>query len=472
MIRLTRDPVMKPLRFLAISALVLPLVASAQRPARYAQLDAILKELVEINTSDSAGHTDVAARAMAKRLTDAGFPAADVQVIGESPRYQCLVARYRGKNPALAPILMIAHLDVVDARREDWSTDPYTLVEKDGWFYGRGTMDDKQGDAILIATLLRMKQDGIVPDRDLIVALTADEETSSLSIQWLIEKNRPLINAAFALNLDEGAGEVKDGKNVRLTVQTAEKVYVTYELEVRNSGGHSSLPVPDNAIYRLSRGLDRLSAFTFPVTLNETTRAFFQQAAATQPPAVAADMRAVARNGDAAAAKRLSAVPFYNAVLRTTCVATRLFAGHADNALPQVARATVNCRLLPGYPPDSATAQLRRIVGDTAIHVRVTRPATPSPVSPLRPDVMGAITRTAAKYWPGAVIVPQMSTGATDGLYLRNAGIPVYGTTSIFDTVDGDRSHGRDERIPVEAFHTSGDYFYDLVKALAADVTR
>jgi len=461
---------MKPHCFVSICALVLPLVASAQRPARHTQLDAMLKELVEINTSDSAGHTDVAARAMAKRLTDAGFPAADVQVIGESPRYQCLVARYRGKDPALAPVLMIAHLDVVDARREDWSTDPYTLVEKDGWFYGRGVLDDKQGDAILIATLLRMKQDGFVPDRDLIIALTADEETTGSSIQWLIEKNRPLIDAAFALNLDEGGGEVKDGKNVRLSVQTAEKVYVTYELEVRNRGGHSSLPEPGNAIYRLSKGLDRLAAFTFPVTLNETTRAFLRQAAATQPPTVAADMRAVAKSGDRAGAERLSAVPLYNAVLRTTCVATRLFAGHADNALPQVARATVNCRLLPGYPPDSATAQLRRIVGDTAIHVRVTRPATTSPVSPLRPDVMGAITKTAAKYWPGAVIVPYMSTGATDGLYLRNAGIPVYGTTSIFDAVDGDRSHGKDERIDVEAFHRSGDYFYDLVKSLATSV--
>jgi acetylornithine deacetylase/succinyl-diaminopimelate desuccinylase-like protein len=461
---------MNPLRLFALAIFLLPFAASAQRPAPHAQLDAILKELVEINTSDSAGHTGDAARAMAKRLTDAGFPAADVQVIGESPRYQCLVARFRGKNPALEPILMLAHLDVVDARREDWSTDPYTLVEKDGWFYGRGTMDDKQGASILVATLLRMKQDGFVPDRDLIVALTADEETSSNSIKWLIEKNRPLIDAAFALNLDEGAGEVKDGKNVRLTVQTAEKVYLTYELEVRNSGGHSSLPVPDNAIYRLSKGLDRLAEFTFPVTLNETTRAFFERAAATQPPSVAADMRAVAKNGDAAAATRLSAVPFYNAVLRTTCVATRLFAGHADNALPQVARATVNCRLLPGYSPDSATATLQRIVGDTAIHVRVTRPAVASPVSPLRPDVMGAITKTAAKYWPGAVIVPQMSTGATDGLYLRNAGIPVYGTTSIFDTVDGDRSHGKDERIPVEAFHRSGDYFYDLMKTLSANV--
>jgi acetylornithine deacetylase/succinyl-diaminopimelate desuccinylase-like protein len=458
-------------RLLALATLALPLAASAQRSDPHRQLDALLKELVEINTSDSAGHTGDAARAMAKHLTDAGFPASDVQVIGETPRYQCLVARFRGKNPALKPILMIAHLDVVDARREDWSTDPYTLVEKDGWFYGRGTMDDKQGDAILVATLLRMKQDGFVPDRDLIVALTADEETSSNSIKWLIEKNRPLIDAAFALNLDEGAGEVKDGKNVRLTVQTAEKVYITYELEVRNSGGHSSLPVPDNAIYRLSRALDRLAEFTFPVTLNETTRAFFERAAATQPPSVAADMRAVAKSGDAAAATRLSEVPFYNAVLRTTCVATRLFAGHADNALPQVARATLNCRLLPGYPPDSATATLQRIVGDTAIHVRVTRPAVPSPVSPLRADVMGAITRTAAKYWPGAVIVPQMSTGATDGLYLRNAGIPVYGTTSIFDAVDGDRSHGKDERIPVEAFHTSGDYFYELLKTLSANVS-
>jgi len=453
---------------LSFSVLGVASAASAQKQTPEQLRSAILKELVEINTSDSAGHVGDAARAMAKRLTDAGFPAADVKVIGENAKLQALVARYRGKNPSMKPMLMIAHLDVVDARKEDWSTDPYKLVEKDGWYYGRGVLDDKQGDAIIVSTLIRLKQEGFVPDRDIIIALSADEETNGLSIQWLINKNRSLIDAEFALNADAGGGEVRDGKPVRLTVQTAEKVYITYEFEVRNKGGHSSLPVSDNAIYRLSRGLEKLAAYSFPVKLNETTRAFFEKAAATQSADVAADMRAVAKTGDPAAAQRLSKVPLYNSTLRTTCVATRLFAGHADNALPQVARATVNCRLLPDHPPDSATAQLKRIVGDTAMHVRVSDPPTLSPASPLRPDVMGAVTKYAAKYWPGATIVPEMSTGASDGLYLRNAGIPVYGTSAIFDRIDDDRSHGRDERINVKAFHTAGEYWYDLVKALSS----
>jgi acetylornithine deacetylase/succinyl-diaminopimelate desuccinylase-like protein len=454
-----------------IAALVTVLVTTA--PARAQSTPAsvrreILKELVEINTSDSAGHTGDAARAMAKRLMDAGFPAADVQVIGASPKYMCLVARYRGRSTSLKPILLIAHLDVVDARREDWTTDPYKLVEKDGWLYGRGVLDDKQGDAIIVSTLLRMKQEGFVPDRDVIIALSADEETTGNSIQWLIAKNRPLIDAEFALNADAGAGELQGAKPVRVTVQTAEKVYITYEFEVRNRGGHSSLPEPDNAIYRLSKALDRLAQYTFPMKLNETTRAFFDRAAATQPANIAADMRALVKSGDPAAAKRLSAVPLYNSTMRTTCVATRLTGGHADNALPQMARATVNCRLLPDYPPDSATAQLKRIVADTAVHVKVSDAPTLSPASPLRPDIMGPIEKLAAKYWPGAVIVPEMSTGATDGLYLRNAGIPVYGATAIFDTVDGDRSHGKDERISIKAFNDAGEYWFELVKALSS----
>jgi acetylornithine deacetylase/succinyl-diaminopimelate desuccinylase-like protein len=455
------------IRFVLAVALAIPATGVAQRADARPLEREILKELVEINTSDSAGRTGDAARAMQRRLVAAGFPAADVRVLGETPRYQGLVARYRGKNTGAKPILLMAHLDVVDARREDWTTDPYKLIEKDGWLYGRGTTDNKAGAAALVANFIRMKREGFVPNRDLIIALTADEETTGANIQWLVNKNRPLIDAEFALNTDGGGGELKDGKPLNFSVQTAEKVYITYELEVRNKGGHSSIPVPDNAIYRLSEGLHRLSQHTFPVRLNETTRVLFEKAAATQPPNIAADMRAVARNGNAAAARRLSAEPMFNALLRTTCIATRLFAGHADNALPQVARATVNCRLLPDYPPDSATATLNRVLADTAIHIRVVDTPTLSPASPLRPDVMNAVEQIAGKMWPGVVVVPEMSTGATDGLFVRNAGIPVYGVGAIFERIDDIRAHGRDERINAKVFHDVVEFWYQLVKQLA-----
>ena len=428
----------------------------------------LLKELVEINTSDSAGHTREAAEAMARRLVAAGFPAGDVRVMGETPKYQSLVARYRGSSASAKPILMLAHLDVVDARKEDWTTDPYVLTEKDGWLHGRGTTDNKAGAAILVANFVRLKRENFVPTRDLIIVLTADEETTSGGIKWLLEKHRDLVDADYALNTDAGGGELRDDRPVSFSVQTAEKVYITYELEVRNKGGHSSLPERDNAIYRLSAALARLSRYTFPVRLNETTRTFFERAAATQTATVARDMRALARNNDTAAARRLSAVPLFNATMRTTCIATRLTAGHADNALPQMARATVNCRLLPGYPPDSATATLRRLVADTAVVVRVSDEPTLSPASPLRADVMGPVEEIAKRMWRNVTIIPEMSTGATDGLYIRNAGIPVYGVGGIFERIDDIRAHGKDERINIKVFHEAAEFWYDLVRQLAS----
>jgi acetylornithine deacetylase/succinyl-diaminopimelate desuccinylase-like protein len=277
------------------------------------------------------------------------------------------------------------------------------------------------------------------------------------------------VDAEYALNTDAGGGELRGGKPVAFGVQTAEKVYLSFLLEVRTKGGHSSVPVADNAIYRLAAGLERVSRFTFPVRLNETTRASFMQGAATQPEAIAADMRAVAQRGDTAAARRLGAVaPFYNAQLRTTCVATRLFAGHADNALPQLARATVNCRLLPDHAPDTVEAILNTILADTAIHVTRVAAPTLSPPSPLVPAVMQPVERLAARMWPGAAVVPEMSTGATDGLYVRNAGIPVYGVSAVFEPVDDIRAHGRDERIAVKAYHDAAQFWYDLIKALAS----
>jgi len=458
-----------PALWLVLLALVTSLSAQTGKdPAAKALEREILKQLIEINTSDSAGHTPDAAKAMADRLLNAGFPAADVRVLGYNPRYQSLVARYRGRSAGKKPVLLMAHLDVVDARREDWSTDPYQFVEKDGFYYGRGTEDVKDGVAMLVANFIRYKKEGFVPDRDLIIVLTADEETTGESIRWLVADHRDLIDAEFALNTDGGGGDYRDGKPIRFNVQAAEKVYQSFMLEVRNKGGHSSRPVPDNAIYHLARGLGRLADYQFPVRLNEVTRAFFQRGAAAELPAVAADMRLVARSGDAAAARRLSAgSPYYNSVLHTTCVATRLFAGHADNALPQLARATVNCRVEPDEPVDSIEARLRRVVADTAIHFSRIAEAHPSPPSPLRPEVMGPIEAVARKYWPGVPVVPEMSTGASDGLYTRNGGIPTYGVAAVFEDMNDSRAHGRDERVGVKEYHMAAEYWYELVKRLA-----
>jgi len=461
------------MRLLSRSALclafaVLPAGLSAQTTDPRTLERDILKELVEINTSDSAGHTADAAKAVARRLTAAGIPDSDIRILGYDAKHQSLLARYRGRPGGAKPILLMAHMDVVDARKEDWSFDPYQFRELDGYYYGRGSSDNKAGVATLAAMFIRYKQDGFVPDRDLIMVLTADEETTSESIKWLVGQHRDLVDADFALNTDGGGGELRDGKPVAFAVQTAEKVYLSFNLEVRNKGGHSSRPEPDNAIYRLAEGLVRLEKFSFPVRLNQTTRAFFQRSAPTQPAKIAADMRAVAKSADPAAARRLSAVPYYNSVLRTTCVATRLFAGHADNALPQLARATVNCRMLPDDPADSVETVLKRVVADTAIHFSRVADPTPSPASPLRPDVMHPVERLVAKAWPGASVVPEMSTGATDGLHTRNVGIPTYGVGAIFERIDDIRAHGRDERVGVKAFHEASQFWYDLVKALAS----
>ena len=457
---------MRTLPLLLLSA-ALPRALPAQTTDARALEREILKQLVEINTSDSARQTRTAAEAMARRLQEAGLPAADVRVIETTPGYFNLVARYRGRAGGPRPILLMAHLDVVDARREDWSFPPYEFRELDGYYYGRGTSDNKAGAATLVAMFIRYRRERFTPSRDLIMVLTGDEETTSDGISGLLAQHRDLVAAEFALNTDAGGGELRDGRPIAFGVQTAEKVYLSFLLEVRNRGGHSSVPEADNAIYRLADGLKRLSQYTFPVRLNETTRATFLQSAPTQLPAVAADLRTVSQTGDTAAARRLAAVaPWYNAQMRTTCVATRLFGGHADNALPQLARATVNCRLLPDHPPDSAEAALREVLADTAIHVsRVSEP-TLSPPSPLRPDVMQPINRLVAKMWPGALVVPEMSTGATDGLYVRNAGIPVYGVSAVFERIDDVRAHGRDERIGVDAYHNAAKFWYELVKAL------
>ncbi len=459
-------------RSLALALTVLlaaPLGAQTGKDPEARRLEReILKQLIEINTSDSAGHTPEAARALADRLLAAGLPASDVQVLGYDPRYQSLVARYRGRASGKKPILLMAHLDVVDARKEDWSTDPYQFVEKDGWYYGRGTSDVKDGAAMLVANFIRYKKEGFVPDRDLIIVLTADEETTGESIRWLVTDHRDLVDAEFALNTDGGGGDYKDGKPIRFNVQAAEKVYQSFVLEVRNKGGHSSRPVPDNAIYHLARGIARIADFQFPVRLNAVTRAFFERGAAAESPALAADMRLVAKTGNPAAARRLSAAsPYYNSVLHTTCVATRLLAGHADNALPQLARATVNCRIEPDDPVDSVEAALRRVAADSAIHFSRAAQANPSPPSPLRKDVLEPVEAVAGRYWPRVPVVPEMSTGASDGVYTRLAGIPTYGVSAVFDDMNDSRAHGRDERVGVKEYHQAAEYWYELVKRLA-----
>jgi acetylornithine deacetylase/succinyl-diaminopimelate desuccinylase-like protein len=431
----------------------------------------IYKELVEINTVTETGDTARAAEAMAARLRTAGFSESDVQVFTPAPRKGNLVVRLRGTG-ARKPILLLAHLDVVEARREDWSVDPFKLIEKDGYFYGRGTADDKFMAAAFVANLIRYMQEGYKPDRDIIVALETDEEIldrDALGIQWLLKNHRDLIDAEFALN-EGGPVGLKNGKPIRNSVQTSEKVSLSYQLEVKNRGGHSSLPTKDNAIYRLAEGLVRLSNFSFPFKLNETTRAYFERTAELEGEQVAADIRSViSGRPDPASLSfvRLSANPVYNAQLRTTCVATMLEGGHAYNALPQIARATVNCRIMPGEPVDEVKATLVRVLADDQIGVtQIGEPVLSAP-SALHEEIMGAIAKLSAEFWPGAPIIPTMSAGATDGSYLRNAGIPTYGHSGLAGDVDDVRVHGRDERVLVKSFFDGQEYLYRLVKMLS-----
>ena len=451
-----------------LGLLLLPLVAFAQSPHQRLARD-IYKELVEINTVTATGDTAKAAEAMAARLRTAGFPADDVRVFSPAPRKGNLVARLRGSG-AKKPIMLLAHIDVVEARREDWSMDPFKLIEQDGYFYGRGTSDDKFMAVAFVANLIRYRQEGYKPSRDLLVVLSTDEEigdANKVGIRWLLSNQRALIDAEFALNEGAGVG-LKNGKPLRNGLQTAEKVPINYRLEVKNAGGHSSLPAKENAIYRLAEGLGRLSKFDFPVKLNETTRLWFERSAASEGSQRAADMKAVAAGrADAAALARLSTSTAYNAMLRTTCVATMLEGGHASNALPQSARAVVNCRVLPGEPIEEVDKALRGALADEQISVTRLGEFVASPPSPLRPDIVQPIEKLTAEFWPGISVIPSMSTGATDGRFLRNAGIPTYGHSGLANDVDDVRIHGRDERVAMKAFDDGLEYLYRLVKALS-----
>jgi acetylornithine deacetylase/succinyl-diaminopimelate desuccinylase-like protein len=476
------EPTMYSYRLPVLSLFLLALAPlGAQSGTAYQQMGRdILKELVETDTTHATGSTTIAAGRMAARLLAAGFPKADVQVVRGSQKEAetkgNLVVRYRGKG-VRKPILFIAHLDVVTAKRDDWSIDPFVLTEKDGYFYGRGTHDQKGGAATLVAAFVRLRQEQWVPDRDLILALTADEEGGSVNgVTWLLENRRDLIDAEYCINIDTGGGELRGGKVTALDVQAAEKVYSAFSLTVKNAGGHGSLPTKENAIYRLAAGLQRLAAYEFPVRLNEITRAYFERMAAVSGDD-AADMRAVARvPTDLAAAARLAAKsPFYNALVRTTCVATMLQAGHAENALPQTAQATVNCRLLPDEDVTRVQQTLAGIVADPQIIVATLVAPTRSPPSPLAPEPLSAIEAAARAVYgqtPAVPIIPYMETGATDGLLLRNAGIPVYGVTGVAHDPDDVRAHGKDERILVRSFNEGLEFAYQLARALASPAAR
>jgi acetylornithine deacetylase/succinyl-diaminopimelate desuccinylase-like protein len=439
----------------------------------------ILEELIDTNTTDSVGSTTVAADAMAKRLLDAGFPAADVKVLGPNPRKGNMVARIHGAGSSLKPILMIGHLDVVEARRADWTSDPFHLLEKDGWLYGRGTQDMKASDVALVTTFIRFHKEGFRPNRDLILALTADEEGGqSNGVSWLLSAHRDLVDAAFVLNADAGGVTTLKGKPINIDVEACEKLYADFQLTATNPGGHSSLPTADNAIYHIADALSRLEHTPFPVELNAVTRTYFERRAPLESPQVKADMNAILRNPpDTAAVARLSQDPRYNSTLRTTCVATLLNAGHAHNALPQMAQANVNCRILPGHSREEIRRRLVEIFNDPAVTVRYddngavaerAPDATGFPPVMPAPEILRPLERVAAEMWPGAPVIPDMETGASDSIYTMAAGIPSYGINGLAIDQDDVRAHGKDERIRVTAFYDGVEFYYRYLKALTS----
>ena len=462
---------------LLLSLAVAPAGAQTTLTAHQRLAREVYRELVEINTVDSVGSVTKAAEAMAARFRAAGYSASDIHVLvpAGKPTKGNLVVRLRGRGGAAAqkPILLLAHLDVVAALRSDWPRDPFTLHEENGYFLGRGTADDKAMAAMFVANLLRMKQEKVVPDRDLILALTADEEGGEDNgVDYLLANHRSLIEAAYAIN--EGGGGTLDGdRPISHSVQAAEKVYLDFILTATNTGGHSSVPRPDNAIYQLADALKRVSQFQFPVALNPVTAPFFAQTALVEPRAdMAAAMRTLGANPtDGAAAATLSRDPRYASMLRTSCVATRLAGGHANNALPQKATANVNCRIVPTSSRDEVVTALVRAIGDTGVKVTevVARGerfgAAPSPVEP---TLLTAVTSLTKKMWGDIPVIPTMSTGATDGRILRAAGIPTYGVSGIFSVPGENNAHGRDEKLRVKSFYEGLAFLDQLVRLVAA----
>lgn len=423
----------------------------------------IFREIVEIRSTEAEG-TALAARVLADRLTAAGFPKEDVHVLGADRNTQNLVVRFRGRNPQVRAVLLMAHLDVVPARREDWSVDPWMFLERDGWFYGRGTSDNKAGAAMLVANFIHLKRQAWQPERDLVALLTGDEETSQNGIKWMLSNHRRLIDAELAFNTDGGGVQTKNGVPAVFNVQSSEKIYADYQLEATDAGGHSSLIRPGNPIYDLSAALNRIGEHQFPLHVSDSVRLFLERSSRIEEGQTAIDMRAVAATRpDQPAAARLSRSPYYNAQLRTTCVATRVDAGHANNALPQLARAVVNCRILPGLPGAEVEKVLRQLAGEK-VKVTVLESPVASPPSPITPALLKTLDQLVARYWPKIPVIPTMMAGATDGMYTRSAGIPTYGVSALEEDPDDVRAHGKDERVGVEAFYKATEFWLDLMR--------
>jgi len=427
----------------------------------------IYRQMVEIKSGFTTGATTPVVDAVAARLRAAGFAESDIFVGGAIPKKMNLVLRYHGTG-AKKPILLLAHTDVVEARREDWTTDPFLFIEKDGYYYGRGTADDKAQAAVWVANLIRYKREGFRPDRDIIMALTADEEGGGPynGVDWLVKNHKDLIDAEFALN-EGGKGELLDGKRISNDIQAAEKWYVDLRLEVTNKGGHSSQPVPDNAIYHLAGALVRLGQFGFPLKINDVTKAYFSEMAKIEKGALAADLAKVAEGSQEAMQRVAAQSPQWNSMLRTTCVATELEGGHAKNALPQLAAANVNCRVMPEDSLEYLESTLKGVIADDQVKIKVDNMEANAPGSPLRADILHAMNRITDTMWPGVAVLPFMSTGATDGRSLREAGIPTYGVQGFFNDRNDNRAHGRDERMMVRSFYEGQTFLYELVKDLA-----
>ncbi len=428
----------------------------------------IYQQLIEIKSGYTTGATTPVAEAVAARLKAEGFPDSDIFLGGPVAAKGNIVVRYHGAGTR-KPLLLLAHTDVVEAKREDWTTDPFVFTERDGFFYGRGTADDKAQAAIWIANLIRFKRQNFKPDRDIIVALTADEEGGGPynGVDWLIKNHKDLIDAEYALN-EGGFGEELNGKKISNDVQLSEKYVINFRLEVHNKGGHSSMPVPDNAIYHLAGALERLAGFGFPLKTNDVTRAYFSQMAKIETGSIRGDLANVAKGSDDAMRRVAAASPSWNSMLRTTCVATQLEGGHAKNALPQLAAANVNCRALPEDSLESVQSTLTKIVADDQVGIKVVGEVDRGPASPLNPELMRTIASVTDTVWPNVPVLPVMLVGATDGLYLRTAGIPTYGVQGLFGDRNDHRAHGRDERMSVKSFYEGQTFLYDLVKALSS----
>lgn len=462
----------RPILAVALSVAVAA-SAQAQTFDQKAVGRAVLKELIESNTTPSVGNTTKAAELVAARFRAAGVAASEIAIVGPDELHKNLVIRIRGADRTRKAILLLAHLDVVEAERKDWTMDPFKLNEVDGFYYGRGTQDIKAGAATLITSLLRMRAEKFTPARDLILALTAGEEGGMPNgVEWLLANRKELIDAEYCINVDGGGVDSEKGKPVVMNIQAAEKVYLDLKLSVTNKGGHSSLPRPDNAINALARALTKIEAYTFPVEFNEITRAYMQRSAPLRGGQLGADLLAASAGaGDPAAIRRLSDDPWFNAQMRTTCIATLLSGGHAPNALPQSATANVNCRRLPGLKSDSLVRLLARLVADTNVVFSIVEDAPQSPPSPLRPDVEAAVRAAADAIAPNLPLVPNMDTGASDGLYIRNAGTPTYAFSGLAVDVDDVRAHGRDERLNVQAFERAQEFMYRLLRTITTPVT-